>query len=428
MNQDLLTPTTARLLPGHANGPADGNEPPLIGVAALARIAFSGGDLAPVGASLLARAQADPSDCNAWLDLSTTLLLSGHPDAARAVQRQALAQRQVYRQGPARPTIRLLAILGPGDLMANTPLEFLLEDSDVAMDMLYLMPDGPLPDTLPPHDVLFVAIGESDENHALLAQAEVLAARSARPVINAPAAIRQLGRDTVSRMLRTAPGLAMPPSMRIARGALLQLGFDRRALSRHLPGMRWPVIARPVGSHAGQGLCKLEGPGQIADYVARNDANEFYLTPFVDYQGADGLYRKYRVVLIEGRPFACHMAISSHWMVHYLNAGMTDSAAKRDEEARFMRDFDADFARRHTRALTALAAQTGLHYLGLDCAETPLGELLVFEADTAIVVHAMDPVEVFPYKREPMRRLFAAFRDMLRAAARRPDVEPSPVA
>jgi len=93
---------------------------------------------------------------------------------------------------------------------------------------------------------------------------------------------------------------------------------------------------------------------------------------------------------------------------------MRGSAEKRAEEARFMADFDADFARRHRPALAAIAERVGLDYFGVDCAETADGRLLLFEADIAMIVHAMDSAETFPYKRPQMRKVFDAFRAMLR--------------
>ena len=54
---------------------------------------------------------------------------------------------------------------------------------------------------------------------------------------------------------------------------------------------------------------------------------------------------------VDGRPYACHMAIADRWDIWYLNAGMSDSDSKRLEEETFMRTFDIGFARRHrTRA------------------------------------------------------------------------------
>jgi glutathione synthase/RimK-type ligase-like ATP-grasp enzyme len=104
-------------------------------------------------------------------------------------------------------------------------------------------------------------------------------------------------------------------------------------------------------------------------------------------------------------------------MVHYLNAGMDDDAAKRDEEAREMAAFDMGFALRHAAALADINARIGLPYLGIDCAETRDGRLLIFEVDNAMVVHAMDDAGKYPYKGPAMEKVFKAFAAMLHRAA-----------
>ena len=71
------------------------------------------------------------------------------------------------------------------------------------------------------------------------------------------------------------------------------------------------------------------------------------------------------------------------------------------------------FADRHRAALAALCQRIPLDYFCIDCAETRDGELMIFEADHVMVVHAMDPEALFPYKQEKMRRVEAAFRSML---------------
>ena len=52
-------------------------------------------------------------------------------------------------------------------------------------------------------------------------------------------------------------------------------------------------------------------------------------------------------------------------------------------------------------------------YYSIDCGELPDGRLVVFEADTAAIIHLMDPEEMFPYKHVQMRRVFDAFGAML---------------
>ena len=184
-----------------------------------------------------------------------------------------------------------------------------------------------------------------------------------------------------------------------------------------LPGDDFPLIVRPLGSHAGHDLERMASAADLQAYLQKVDAERFYIARFVDYRNDDGQFRKYRIALIDGLPYICHFAVSSHWMIHYLNAGMDESAVKREEEARIMAHFDDEFARRHAQAFAAIDARMGMPYLGIDCAETRDGELLVFEADNAMIVHAMDAEEMYPYKRPAMQKVFAAFRAMLARAA-----------
>ena len=389
----------------------------IIGLATLAKRAFDGLDLSAVSSDLIRRMIAEPENAGVLLDLATIEHLYGNAGDAQDLQNRALERQRVYRRPAARPgqdEIRLLAFTAPGDFMANTPLEFLLEGANVRLDMLYLAPGAPAPESVPDHDIAFVAIGESDQNEVLLRGLEPVVRSWPRPVLNAPERIVRLSREGTWELLRSAPGIAIPRTIRLDRHDLVQIGASKTAPD----DLQFPIIARPIGSHAGQGLIKLETPDAVAAFLDENPAPGFYVARFVDYRSADGLFRKYRVALIEGRPFASHMGVSQHWMIHYLNAGMRESAEKRAEEARFMAEFDRDFARRHARAFAALVERVDLDYFGIDCGETPEGELLIFEADVAMIVHAMDPPDLFPYKGPQMHKVFDAFQAMLARAAR----------
>ena len=400
-------------------GPADtAVREPLSGLAALMTMAFSGVDLAPLGAQLIARAQSAPDDANALMDLSTVLQLLGSKDVGLAAQAQALQLQQQYRLPACASAvaIRLLAVMAPGDLMANTPLEFLLQGSDVTLEMLYIVPGLPFPPVMPEHDLLFIAVCESDQNQALLQQLDSLTRSWHRPVCNLPWRIGRTSRETAHALLASEPAICIPISARVNRHVLARICRQETGLTEVLADASFPVIVRPVDSHAGHGLMKIDAPEAIAAYLRAMPEDEFYISRFVDYRSADNLFRKYRVVLIDGRAYAGHMGISDHWMIHYLNAGMTESAEKRAEEERFMRDFDAEFALRHAAAFAAISAHIGLDYLVIDCGETRDGKLLVFELDSGAVVHCMDPVALFPYKQAQMQKVFKAFRDMLSRA------------
>jgi glutathione synthase/RimK-type ligase-like ATP-grasp enzyme len=384
---------------------------PLIGAATLMRCAFERADLRPVGERLLARAQSHPDDANAWLDASVVLQLLGQRRAGLEVQRHALAIRSLYAlPAPARmSTMSVLVLMGPGDFMANTPIEFLLQASNIATRVQYLTPDLPLPEQVPDHDVLFVAIAQCDANAPLLRDVARMLDGWPRPVVNRPERIARLSRDGACALLDGVPGTLVPRTVRLDRAAAMQL-----------TDVAFPMIVRPVDSHAGTDLQKVDDAAALRDYLATHPAGAFYLAPFIDYSGPDGQFRKYRIVLIDGAPFICHLAMSSHWMVHYLNAGMDDSAAKRAEEAAGMASFDAGFARRHAAALAEIDARIGLPYLGIDCAETPDGRLLIFEVDNAMVVHAMDDPGRYPYKGPVMDKVFRAFEGMLYRTAGKP--------
>ncbi len=393
----------------------------LMGLARLMTLAFQGQDLRPLAGRLIERATLDEQDANALLDLSTVLMLQGARELGLATQAQALQMQRVY-QLPAPPSavIRLLAVMAPGDLMTNTPLAFIAEATGIALSMVYLLPGEslPAPEQLPEHDVLFMAISDSETTRPTLLQLGTELARWPVPVCNQPDRIARTSRAQAHALLDGAPGVLMPPSVRVAPPTVQALGRAELLVEAVLPGARFPLIIRPVDSHAGHGLARIDGPEALEPYMAQTPADRYFMSRFIDYSSDDGLFRKYRVVLVEGKAYAAHMGISSYWMIHYLNAGMTDSPAKRAEEARFMAMFDREggFGRRHAAALSAVAERFGLDYLVVDCAETREGELLVFEVDPGAVVHSMDPEDLFPYKRQHMDKIYNAFHAMLARA------------
>jgi glutathione synthase/RimK-type ligase-like ATP-grasp enzyme len=387
---------------------------PFLGLAPFLRMSIAGSALPPVCQEMLVKAEAQPDDANLWMNLSTVMLCLGQRDLGLAIQAQALALQRIYHlaaaQQPAR--CRLLMLMVAGDLAANTPLECLLEDSDIDLIFYYVTPGAPLALAVPEHDAVLVAISEADENHELLGTLERALAVWPKPVINAPRDIPTTGRAAASALLQDAPGLLIPPTRRASRAELQAVADGAAGLAELFDGGVFPVILRPVGSHAGRDLARIDDPAAIASYLARVDEAAFYLSPFIDYSGQDGWFRKMRIALIDGVPFACHMGISAHWMIHYVNAGMYEEAQKRAEEASFMAHFDA-FAERHRPALDAIFVRTKLQYLCIDCAETADGQLLIFEIDHAMVVHAMDPEDQFPYKRQHMLKVKNAFREFL---------------
>ncbi|KAF0174739.1 MAG: Glutathione synthase/Ribosomal protein S6 modification enzyme (glutaminyl transferase) [Rhodobacteraceae bacterium] len=394
--------------------------PTCLGPSAIVRLAYAGADRADLTRSLVARLQGPLIDPAAQLDLATLLMAQGGDLAleGRILQQNAVRMQRSYQICHGRGTgLRILAFVTPGDFMANTPLDFLLEGSDAVLILHFVDATTQRLDDLPPHDVAFMAIGESPENARTLLVLAGLLAGWRRPIFNnAAALIASLTRDRVSQLLADEASLYAPPTHQLTRDDLAQVlsGLPLSALGQ---GLRFPLILRPTGSHAGAGMQRITGLPDLAHWLAHSAAASVYVAPFIDYRGADGLYTKQRIVLIKGRAFASHQASSKHWMVHYLNADMAENPARRDAEAAWMQRFDQDFARRHATAFAALYRLVGLDYFGIDCAELPDGRLLVFELDVAMIVHNMDDPAIFPYKQPAMRKLFGGFLAALEAAA-----------
>lgn len=400
----LLGPTAAWPVMAH----------PCIGYGAIVRLAYSGADQSELTRDLVARVQGPVIDPGALLDLATLLMLQGGDLAAEGavMQRHAIALHQSYSISHGSGLgLRILAFVTAGDFMANTPLDFLLHGSDATLILHFVDIHTSSLCDLPAHDIAVMAIGESPQTAALLRHVQSLLAGWSTPIFNKnTAAIAHLSRDRVANLLADAPGIYTPPTQILSRAALID-GLMTMPLTT-------PHILRPLGTHAGAGMARITSNTDLADWLRSHDAVEVYTAPFIDYRGPNGLYAKQRIVLIQGQPFASHMASSTHWMVHYLNADMTNHPSRRADEAAWMAHFDTDFARRHAQAFASLSDRIGLDYFGIDCAEMPDGRLLIFEIDVAMIVHDMDCPQVFPYKHPAMQKLFAGFIAALEATAK----------
>jgi hypothetical protein len=386
-----------------------------IGVARLAKMAAGGTDLRPLWQALIAKLIDGTAEAGEGLDLSLIAQLLGDKQAGLAIQHEILASHQLFRSpcSVTRPRVRVLALAAATDMGGNTPIEFLLEGSGIELTTLYVIPEVELPAPLPDHDIAIVIASDSEECRDALRKIDRAASRWPRPLLNPPHLVCNLDRDKLHHLLGGIDGLEIPATTGVARERLSEISHSSLAPGDIAADLAFPVIARPRGSHAGVGLVKIDDRAAMERYLEARQEQEFFLSRFVDYSGEDGLFRKCRIVFIDSRPYACHMAIADRWDIWYLNAGMSQSASKRLEEETFMRTFDLGFARRHATALAGIAERIALDYFIVDCAETKNGSLLVFEADNTAVVHDMDPPGVFPYKPPQMRRIFDAFAAMI---------------
>jgi len=391
-----------------------------IGMARLAKFAFDGGDLRPKWDELIAKLLQGTANAGEGIDLSLIAQLLGDKQTGLSIQQDVLRSHRLFRLPCAtrQPRLRVLALAAATDMGSNTPIEFLLEDSGIELMVLYVTSEAELPSPLPDHDVAIVIASDSEDCRAALGKVDAAAPNWPRPLLNPPRLVSSLDRDKLFRLLDGIEGLEVPATLVVTRERLVDVARSPDELADIAEHLAFPVIVRPRGSHAGSGLAKIDDAQALALYLDSHREELFFISRFIDYSSEDQQYRKYRLAFVDGKPFACHMAIADRWDIWYLNAGMAQSGEKRLEEETWMRTFDAGFARRHRTALTAMADRIGLEYFTVDCAETEDGALLIFEADNTAVVHNMDHADVFPYKPAQMRKIFDAFAAMLVRYAR----------
>jgi len=321
------------------------------------------------------------------------------------IQNKALQHTNVFRVlAPPDPALRVLAIMGPGNMLDNAPLDFILFDKNIQLDLLYVSTSTDFFKDIPEHDVAILALGESSKNKSLLELIQVQRKNWPRPFLNHSQGVMNCARDTLYSLFKNETTFVVPSTRKIKADQVLSEAI--------------PCLIRPIDTHAGENFEKIDNAQALVDYLNKNNtADAFYISEFIDCSQSDGLYRKFRIALIDKKPYICHLAISEHWVVHYIAAHMELSPAKRAEEEKFMTEFNSVFLPKYGAALKVIAEKIDLDYVVLDGGISMDGKFVLFEADNGAWIHDTDPVELYPYKKPAMARAFSAFIDMLKFSA-----------
>ena len=224
-------------------------------------------------------------------------------------------------------------------------------------------------------DVVVNSIADPDASHLALEEAASLLEGAMVPVINHPTRVLRTTRDGIAAMLQDVEGLHVPRTLRVTPRRLA----DVEAVVRR-GGIDYPFLFRPAGTHGGTALDRITGPGDLPTLEKYAfDGRDYYLTSFVDFRSPDGLYRKLRFFVVDGRPYPRHMIITDQWNIHQRNRldRMAADPALRAEEMRFIEDFDPA----SVPAIEEIHRRVGLDYFAVDCARLQDGQLVVFEVN-----------------------------------------------
>src|SRR6201986_3817456 len=193
-----------------------------IGFARLTTMAFNGADLRPMRDEIMARIAMGTVDAGEGLDLSLIAQLLGDKPMGLAVQDEVLAFHQLFRSPCSleQPKLKVLALAAAMDMGGNTPIEFLLENSGIELQTLYVVDGVELPSPLPEHDVAIVIASDSEECREALRKIEDVASRCPRPLLTPPHLVGNLDRDKLHHLLHGIAGLDIPATKAARRAQL----------------------------------------------------------------------------------------------------------------------------------------------------------------------------------------------------------------
>ncbi len=306
-----------------------------------------------------------------------------------------------------KPPVALLQLVSSGG--GNIPTASFLDDTVFLTSVIvtdYL--DSSLP--LPPHQLIFNAIGDADLCEPALDAAAALIARTQAPVINDPGAVMKTGRISNARRLRDLPGVVTPRTVAIARELLA--GPDGVAALAEQQ-LRFPVLLRSPGYHTGRNFIFVESSAELSAAAKSLPGDDLLVIEYLDARGKDGNARKYRVMMIGGRIYPLHLAISTQWKVHYFTSDMADKPDHRLEEARFLADMPGALGGKAIAALERIQHALGLDYAGIDFGLSPDGDLLLFEANATMVIAPLDADERWAYRRAAIGKILDAVVAMI---------------
>jgi tetratricopeptide (TPR) repeat protein len=310
-----------------------------------------------------------------------------------------------------RPPVSVLLLAASAG--GNIPMRHFLDDRVFQTFIVFVEFYDPAV-TLPPHRLVFNAIGDADLAAPALAAAQSVLALTTAPLINAPAAVAATGRSDTAQRLTGIPGAITPGAATLPR-ALLAGPDVATTLARH--GFGFPLLVRTPGFHTGRHFLPVEAMADLPAALAELPGDELTVLRYLDARGPDGKARKYRAMIIDGGLYPLHVAISSHWKIHYFTADMADNPEHRAEDAEFLENMPGVLGPRAMAALEEIQSRLGLDYGGIDFGLSAGGDVLVFEANATMVVNPPEPDEKWAYRRPAVERIYAAVRRMLMARA-----------
>lgn len=195
------------------------------------------------------------------------------------------------------------------------------------------------------------------------------------PVFNKPADIVKTTRDSIYTLLHGIEKLNVPKTVRIQPTSPADV---YRAIEEG--GFEYPVIFRQAGDHGGISTIRVDDDTERF-YAFALDGRDYYLTQYIDYEN-NGIYSKYRLVIVDGEVFIRHVIFSDDWIIHsHSREFMKENLSFQEKEMSVLKAFDKEIKPHIQTVIDDIYKVLGLDYFGMDCSIDDEYNITVFEVN-----------------------------------------------
>jgi len=345
---------------------------------------------------------------------------SAHQGLASILHRQGHESEAAYQRdlGFGKHPVSSLAYRGNGTplqllvlasaLEGNIPWRFLI-DCAVFQTTIIAVEYFDIQAPLPAHQLIFNAIGDADLCQHGLNIANRLIMKSAAPVINRPEAVLQTGRLNNAGRLGLLSGVLSPRMALVSKSELLS---GRALESMELGGLTFPLLFRSPSFHGGNYFVKVDSQDALNSSIDGLPGDNLLAIEFLDPGSGDGLFRKFRVMAINGHFYPIHLAVSTQWKVHYFSSDMEENEKYRAEEDAFLSDFRTFLGQDVISVLDKIRLAIGLDYCGMDFGLDKQGNILLYEANSTMQISPPTHESYWDYKRPAVKNALTATQRM----------------
>ena len=374
----------------------------------LGNVLLDQGDLSAAEKHFKIALELNPDLANAHQGLASILHRLGREEESRYHRERGFGKQPLSTipdrgRGKSIPLLILASALE-----GNIPWRFLI-DSEIFQTTIVAVEyyDSELP--LPRHQLIFNAIGDADLCPDGLEIAGRLVKGALAEVINRPEAVMPTGRLVNAKRLSNLAGVITPRMILISKQDISS-GQALEILAQN--EIVFPLLLRSPSYHGGNYFVRVENHEALQSASEELPGENLLVIEFLDCRSEDHLFRKYRVMSINGSFYPIHLAISRQWKVHYFSSDMDDNEEYRKEEEDFLSDFSAFLGSSAISALKIINSKLKLDYCGIDFGIDMNGNILLYEANSTMVINPPTNEKRWDYKRTAVNNALAATKRM----------------